>query len=263
MNRKRITQIFPFLTPLRLYQRQTLYNLKQHYDGNEYSINKSNELPYTLCSTCTDIINKESGYDIKYQYYKEHNLKIIQQSLNGLIIKPNEIFSFIYSTKNTSKIDKFKPGLVVQNGSIKSELGGGICQMSSQLYHLFLQSPLTIVERHSHQTDYFKPNDISDIQGMDATIHYGWKDLKVQNNTSHTFQIKVNIINHQLIVSLLSDQDSSYKYILSNRDIKIKHESNKTLKSFDVIRSIYDIKNQYFYMEELISSDTLEIAYTQ
>lgn len=95
MARKRITQIFPFLLPLRVKQRKLFFYLKMRFDRNRYSkIIQNERLPYEVFHASFSMINEESGHDIQYQYNKVHNLKLAAEAMNGLLIKPSETFSF-------------------------------------------------------------------------------------------------------------------------------------------------------------------------
>lgn len=47
MKRKRLTQVFPFLLPIRKWQRKKLFYLEMMIDGNKYAKNKS-EAPLTV-----------------------------------------------------------------------------------------------------------------------------------------------------------------------------------------------------------------------
>ncbi len=44
MKRKRLTQVFPFLLPIRKWQRKKLFYLEMLIDGNKYAKNKSEAL---------------------------------------------------------------------------------------------------------------------------------------------------------------------------------------------------------------------------
>ena len=71
MARKRITQIFPFLLPLRVKQRKLFFYLKMRFDRNRYSkIIQNERLPYEVFHASFSMINEESGHDIQYQYNK-------------------------------------------------------------------------------------------------------------------------------------------------------------------------------------------------
>lgn len=101
--------------------------------------------------------------------------------------------------KRPIKMDMFCP----MDGSSFCR-GGGLCQMSSFLYWLFLHTPLTITEQHTHGIDLHL-NMPGIPQGIDAAVSEGWLDLKVKNNTAHTFQLLVAVDSHNMSGMVLSD----------------------------------------------------------
>lgn len=66
MARKRVTQIFPFLIPIRTWQRNVCYQMKMHFDRNTYAKESGDFLPYTVVNEKTRMINEESGYAIAF-----------------------------------------------------------------------------------------------------------------------------------------------------------------------------------------------------
>ena len=83
MGRIRLTQVFPFLLPLRKRQRKFCFYLKMRLDRNRYAHTIQTEcLPYTVFSAQSALINPDSGFDLQYQYNKVFNLKLSQPA-NG------------------------------------------------------------------------------------------------------------------------------------------------------------------------------------
>ena len=148
MPRKRLTQIFPFLLPLRKWQRKKLFYMKMNLDGNRYAHSRSDELlPVRAFEASSLLINQNSGFDIKYQFNKVHNLKLAANTINGVMIMPGETFSFWKLARKADSYVKYKDGLSVVDGEIRGSYGGGLCQLSSLLYWMFLHTPLTVTER--------------------------------------------------------------------------------------------------------------------
>lgn len=113
MARKRLTQLFPFLLPLRVWQRNLFYQIGMRFDGNKYSKNIGENLKYEICKSKTLMINENSGHDIIYQKNKVENLKIANQTMNHILIYPNETFSFYYLVRNSRKYGSYKDGLIL------------------------------------------------------------------------------------------------------------------------------------------------------
>ena len=131
--------------------RKVIYGKKKTYAK---SITKS-LLNYEVFSTSSLMINKNSGFDIKYQINKVHNLKLAANVLNQLVIKPNETFSFWQIVRCADRQQAYKDGLNLVDGKIVGSYGGGLCQLSNMLFWMFLHTPMTIIERHGHAVESF------------------------------------------------------------------------------------------------------------
>jgi len=135
---------------------------------------------------------------------KVHNLKTAGKKINHLIIQPNEVFSFWKLIGQPSEENDFKEGRNLINHYISSDFGGGICQFSSILYFLALQSGLKILERFPHSVDIYKENERFTPLGSDATVAYGYKDLQIQNLFSFPVQLKCSVTDDELCLCLIS-----------------------------------------------------------
>ena len=130
MKRKRLTQVFPFLLPIRKWQRKKLFYLEMLIDGNKYAKNKFEALlPNTVFETSSLMLNENSGFDMKYQINKVHNLKLAARTINKVIIEPNETFSFAISvalekTKATKRLKEYMiKGFTIDDERLKGNGG--------------------------------------------------------------------------------------------------------------------------------------------
>lgn len=158
MASKRLTQIFPFLLPLRRWQRKLFFYAKMKFDRRKYARRKQEKsLPYENCSVSSVLINRRSGFPLEYQFNKAHNLALAVKTMQHVVIEPGQTFSFYQLVKKADKRERFKEGLVLENGKLKTSYGGGLCQLSGLLFQLFLRSPLIITERHPHARETLPP----------------------------------------------------------------------------------------------------------
>lgn len=236
MKRKRLTQIFPFLLPIRVFQRNLFYNIKMKFDNNTYANKFGEPLKYEVSNTKTLMINENSGHDIIYQKNKVYNLKLASKTMNHILIYPNETFSFCYLIRNSKKYGKYKEGLITINGKTIPKKSGGLCHLSNMLHYIFLMSPLTVIERHGHDVKTFPDPDKDNIEGIDATINSGWLDLKVKNNTNNIYQIDISFDDHYMYGKILSDKESSVNYSIINEDLKYIKENEKIYQCVSIIR---------------------------
>lgn len=261
MARKRLTQIFPFLLPIRIWQRNLFYRIEMQLDGNQYAKTFGKKLPYEVCKAKTLMINEKSGHDIRFQKNKVENLKIASQTMNHILIYPGETFSFCNVIKNSKKYGEYKEGLILVNDKIIAKKGGGLCHLSNLLHYLFLMSPLTVTERHGHKEKSFPDPDRTAIQGIDATINSGWLDLKVKNETNNIYQIDLSFDENYMYGCILSDKESSVDYVISNENLKYQKCDNKIYELVSVVRREIDKQTQKEAKKEKLYDEKVLIAY--
>lgn len=261
MKRKRLTQIFPFLLPIRVWQRKLFYNIGMKFDKNTYSNKFGDLLKYEICNTKTSMINKNSGQDIIYQKNKVDNLKIASKTMNHILIYPGETFSFCYLIKNAKKYGKYKDGLILIDGKIVAKKGGGLCHLSNMLHYLFLMSPLTVIERHGHKMKSFPDPDKTAKQGIDSTISSGWLDLKVKNETNNIYQIDIYFDEEYMYGKILSNKESDVAYVISNENLRYVRQNNKIYEIVDIVRAEIDKNTNMQIKKEKLYSEKVEITY--
>lgn len=137
---------------------------------------------------------------------KIHNLKLASASINQIIIYPNEIFSFWRIVKNPSEKNGFKKGRNIVNQKVSEEIGGGLCQLSGIIYHTSLKANLEIVERQNHSVDIYAESERFTPLGADATVVFGYKDLRIKNNYSFPIKFEIEIIDQEIRCSLKSGE---------------------------------------------------------
>lgn len=261
MPRKRLTQILPFLLPIRIWQRNLFSGIKMRFDKNKYSKKFGEPLKYEVCGIKTLIVNENSGHDIIYQHNKAHNLKITAKTMDGLLIRPGETFSFSLLSKNSRKYGRLKDGLILVDGKIKAQKGGGTCHLSNMLYQMFLMSPLTVTERHSHKVKSFPDPDGSDTDGIDATICEGWLDLQVKNNTYDIFQIKISFDDKYMCGKILSNCQFNTEYKIINENTRYLNEGGNIYKYTTVSRVKTDKLRKKEIETEKLYDEKILIAY--
>lgn len=120
---------------------------------------------------------------------KVHNLKIGAQKIEAIVIHPGEVFSFWQVLGNPSVKNGYKTGRNIVNGTLQEAVGGGLCQLSGIIYHTAILAGFTITERYNHTVDIYKEEDRFTPLGADATVVYGYKDLRFQNHLNHPVQL--------------------------------------------------------------------------
>ena len=113
---------------------------------------------------------------------KIHNIALGASRLHLLLWEPGQVLSFWDIIGEASEKHGYREGRNIIGGKLQKDFGGGLCQLSSILYHLALLANLKIIERHHHSVDLYKEDERFTPLGSDATVVYGYKDLRVENS---------------------------------------------------------------------------------
>jgi vancomycin resistance protein YoaR len=135
------------------------------------------------------------------------NIMIACQKLNGITIASDSVFSFNDTVGEGSAKNGFSPGRVLYRDRIAVEPGGGLCQVSSTIFNALLMAGCIIIERHRH----FQPVSYVPL-GLDATIKYGKKDLRIKNPHPCALRIETHATDSSLIVKIIAEQKLKFRY---------------------------------------------------
>jgi vancomycin resistance protein VanW len=112
---------------------------------------------------------------------KEINVARAAGLLDGIVIRPGQIFSYHHAVGRPARLRGFHFGLELHDGQPSRGVGGGCCAVSNLLYLLALQAGLVIVERHRHALDLFPDHGRTVPFGCGATVFYNRADLRFTN----------------------------------------------------------------------------------
>ena len=168
-------------------------------------------------------INGELGrYSTSLENKEEntiYNIRLASEVINGILVKPQEIFSFNKYVGPAEKADGYKEGTIIANGVFVNGYGGGICQVSSTLYNAVLLANLPIVERYNHSV-YGEATKYVPL-GQDAAIFYGFKDLKFKNNSDHVIVIFSKVFRDTIQVSIFGGNEDKVEVEIISKDKKV------------------------------------------
>jgi vancomycin resistance protein VanW len=112
---------------------------------------------------------------------KERNVAIAAHCIDGLLLLPNEIFSYHRTVGRPSRLRGFRPGMELHDGKPSQGVGGGCCQVSNMLYLLALRGGMKVTERHRHGVDLYPDHGRTIPFGCGATVFYNYADLRFEN----------------------------------------------------------------------------------
>lgn len=166
--------------------------------------------------------------------------------INGVILKPGEVFSFNGVVGKRSVANGFYTAKEYVNGETVDGIGGGTCQVSSTLYNAVLYADLSIVSRTNHMF----PVSYCPI-GQDATVADTGIDFKFSNNTDYPVKISAVTGGYTVTVSIIGTQRDD------PRTVKIQNVEKKVGEDTSVRTTRY----VYNSAGELIRTDDLGSSY--
>ncbi|MDL2257983.1 VanW family protein [Eubacteriales bacterium OttesenSCG-928-K08] len=194
------------------------------------------------------------------------NICLITETVNGYVIKSGEVISLNELTGERTPEKGYMEAPAIRYGELIEEIGGGICQLSGTLYLAALRSDLEVVERHHHTW----PSDYLPI-GMDATITWPSKDLKIRNNTDWPIYIHAYVDDDKLVVTFYGQQINPGLEIVIANDIYETTAAPAPVYQYDPERPVgyrktlqkeregYRVKvyRQYYKDGELVNSELI------
>lgn len=150
---------------------------------------------------------------------RNSNLKKACEMLNGLVLQPGQEFSYNETLGERTKDKGWLPAPAYSGTTLVDSPGGGICQVSSTLYLASVYAELTVLERVNHGFP------VSYIPlGMDATVNWGFTDLKLRNDSPMPVKIVAEETDDLVKVSIMGTETRNYDikmtYSVGGRHVK-------------------------------------------
>ncbi len=192
-----IKRLLPYYIKVRLHLIKN--GIIDIFNGNlfNYAKKRDSKINYIGNVEITQLIKQTATSSAKIK-----NFSIAIKRIETIEIKPNEIFSFWRVVRSPSKKNGFVESRSIVNGKLIPSYGGGLCQLSGLIYYICLYANLDIIERYNHSADIYTEETRFTPLGSDATVAYGYKDLKVRNNLKYPIKFTFFLDNSKLTAML-------------------------------------------------------------
>ena len=145
------------------------------------------------------------------------NLKLACEAINGYVLQPGDTFDYNKILGERTEERGYKPAGALSAGTSTTEVGGGICQISSTLYYGCLLSDLEIVTRRSHSL----PSSYMPMMGIDATVSWGGPDFRFKNNTNYPIRIEAEVSDGKVKIKLIGTDEKTYYVKMEAKTVEI------------------------------------------
>jgi vancomycin resistance protein YoaR len=167
---------------------------------------------------------------------RNHNIALAARAIDGILLLPEDIFSFNETVGDTTEDKGYRKAPIIVGGRFEDGLGGGICQVSSTLYNAVLLADLAVAERKNHglAVGYLPP-------GRDATIAYGWIDLRFVNDRHHGIWVRTWVEGGRLTVTLYGQAIPGHAVEVVSRDLTTIPAGEKTVETPELPRGTREL----------------------
>jgi vancomycin resistance protein VanW len=237
-------------------------DLKDIISNNKFAtkIDKNN-YPCLLKGEAKLLRRKLHGVDMQLQENKITNLKLACEKIDGIIVYPNEVFSFWKIAGRPTRKKGYLNGLTIENGNFKEGIGGGLCQLANLIHLLVLNTSLKVEELH-HHTDALFPDFKRTVPfGTGTSIVYKNVDYRFRNTLDEPVQIRVWLDDLMLYGEIRSSHDIKYRYRLTEEDNYYAKEDGIYYRNSKVYRLTYDRETKELLNKELILVNHSKVMY--
>lgn len=224
-------------------------------------IRSAEELPVIIKGHCSVIARRLAGVDMTLQHNKETNLKIAAGRINGIIIRPGEIFSFWRLVGRPTYAKGYLEGLTISRGKLGKACGGGLCQLANLIHWLILNSPLEVTELH-HHSDALFPDERRRVPfGTGTSVFYKNVDYRFRNTLSEPVEILVWVDKGVLYGELRGYSPSEYRYAVREEGHCFVKEGEDYFRCSQIYRDIFSRESGELVRSELILENHSKVMY--
>lgn len=127
-----------------------------------------------------------------------HNITLAASKMDGAFLAPEGIYSHKDRVGYIDAANGYKEATVFVSGKVSTDIGGGVCQVSTTLYNAVLLADIDNIYRAAHsRTVSYVP------YGLDAVVANYGADFRFANETESYLYIQSWVEGDELIVRLL------------------------------------------------------------
>jgi len=155
-----------------------------------------------------------------YAEYRLINIHRAAQWMDGSIVQPGEIFSYNKAVGERTEARGFVPGIMIDNGVFKKDLGGGVSQLATTLWNAAWFSGLELVQHKPHSF-YISRYPA----GRESTVAWPNVDVKFKNNSGYPVFVDTSFTKSSVTVSIYGTKFADVETVTGPRTNYVKHET--------------------------------------
>ncbi|MBE6651724.1 MAG: vancomycin resistance protein [Ruminococcaceae bacterium] len=254
--------INPFCYKIAMQKEIIKRHLKNFFGKDKFAKKKlDTTLPSIVSEHHSGMIKRAPGVDLTQQENKVVNIGIAGEKINGMIIKPGEVFSFWKTVGKISKRKGYKEGRIIKKNKLVAGIGGGLCNLGNTIHLLILHSPLEVTEFHKH-SDALAPDEGKRVPFSAGTsVCYNYIDFRFKNTTDRNVQLLISCEGETLHAELRSESPFPNSYRLVEEGHHFKKEGEKFYRNSKIYRETIDKESGNVISRDLILDNHSEVMF--
>ncbi|MCA9677271.1 MAG: VanW family protein [Kofleriaceae bacterium] len=152
------------------------------------------------------------------------NVRAAAARVDGLVIAPHQVMSFLWTVGWPARWRGFRPGLELHDARPTLAIGGGTCKVSNLVYQLALAGGMRVIERHRHALDLFPDRDRTAPFALGATVAYNHADLRFANPLAAPVTLRLTVRDGELVGELRTARDPGWRVEVVEHDHRFVRE---------------------------------------
>ena len=218
-------------------------------------------LPQLVSACSSHLIKRGKGIEPKLQENKAININLANQSMNGILLRPGETFSFWHLIGRCTARRGYLPGLAISNGAFREEAGGGQCQLANLIHYLVLHTPLEVTELHHHSDALFPDSERRVPFGTGTSVFYCNVDYRFCNTSGVPVQLSVWVDGELLCGELRAEKPFPLRYRLIEEGSCYTREADGFYRNSRVYRRCFERESGRELPRELILVNHSKVMY--
>lgn len=132
-----------------------------------------------------------------YAEYRLTNIHRAARWMDGVIVKPGEVFSYNKSVGERTEARGFVPGIMIDRGVFKKDWGGGVSQVATTTWNAAWFSGLELIQHKPHSF-YISRYPA----GRESTVAWPSVDVKFRNNSGKPIFVDTSFTNKSVTVTI-------------------------------------------------------------
>lgn len=261
--RKLFCEICPLTYAISVRKNILIRHIKNMISDEIFAKSRSKrKLPCLISSCSSHLIKKGKGIDPVTQLNKAKNIQLACKSINGIVIRPGETFSFWNRVGKTSAAKGYKEGRVIILGKLTKGLGGGLCNLANTINRAVIQSPLTVTEFNIH-SDALAPdeNGIRIPLSAGTSVNYNYEDYRFRNDTTENIQLLAWCDDEKLYCEIRSQKLFPNRYEISEEDHHFSCENGTYFRISKIYKDTYNKQTNELIEHKLILDNHSEVLF--